>query len=111
MVNKAEFIKFLSYIGIKEENQDKIYKLYLRCCNKTPKISKKRKIGVVNENYEKYRMSNIRTLMSVLEYEEDAIDTVIAYLAHLDFREAMDEEVSKYGVYGTWGKNMVINEN
>ncbi len=111
MVNKNQFIEFLNYIGIINKNhQLKIYKAYLRCWNKTS-MPRQRKRGEVNENYKKYRMSNLKVIMTTKEYEEDAIASVIAYLVHLDFRESMDKEVKEYGHLGVWGKNLATNES
>ena len=85
MIEKQKFIKFLNYIGIRnEDHQDLIYVFYEN--------------GIKNH----YRVSR---LVDYVEKYRYGADTIVDYVIRPDFRKNMDEEVEKYG-NREWSKEL-----
>lgn len=107
MVSKETFIKFLNYIGIiNEMHHAKLYKHYQRFYNKSSYVKRQKGKSNENENYKKYRVSNYKCLMQVLEYDELVQDKIIDYLIRPQYREKIDIEISIYSGFGIWGKEL-----
>ena len=62
---------------------------------------------MVNNTYNKYRMSNYEVFLEkVLKYDEGLRETITEYLSYPEKRIKMDIEVSKYGPKGVWAKSL-----
>lgn len=105
MISKEKFIAFLKYIGItNERHHAKAYKTYMNFYRKSTGNHKSK---IVNDNYNKYRMSDYeRFLAKVLKYDEGLIETITTYIIYPEKRIKMDIEASKYGPKGVWAKSL-----
>lgn len=105
MISKEKFIAFLKYIGITNERHHAkaymTYKTYYR------KSTGNHKSKMVNDTYDKYRMSNYEVFLEkVLKYDEGLRETITEYLTYPEKRLKMDIEISKYGPKGVWAKSL-----
>ncbi len=105
MISKEKFIAFLNYIGTtNERHHAKAYKTYI---NFYCKSTGNHKSKMVNNTYNKYRMSNYEVFLEkVLKYDEGLIETITMYIIYPEKRIKMDIEVSKYGDKGVWAKSL-----
>lgn len=105
MIEKEKFISFLKYIGItNERHHAKAYKTYINFYRKSTGNHKSK---MVNNTYNKYRMSNYEVFLEkVLKYDEGLRETITEYLSYPEKRIKMDIEVSKYGPKGVWAKSL-----
>ncbi len=87
MIEENQFIKFLSYIGIKNKSHQKwIYAFYRN--------------GIRSN----YRVSKLADYVEKYGYGSDAI---IDYVIRPEYRKYMDEEVKRYGKR-EWSKDLKV---
>ena len=89
MIEKEKFISFLKYIGItNERHHAKAYKTYINFYRKSTGNHKSK---MVNNTYNKYRMSNYEVFLEkVLKYDEGLRETITEYLSYPEKRIKMD---------------------